>query len=188
MAIEITTQPRSRRWHLVAGRLALVTAFLALGLLLPASLGLSQHVVADDAMDNSVSRGSLVFGRDVRSAEQLRPGDVVAFVPPDDAGAAPVARRVVEVQGSTLVTQGDARAADDPWVVEVGRVETSLVVVAVPYAGYPQLVATWLTPSALVALLGALALGSALAARRETTGAVLVVRRGVDRHPGTAPA
>ena len=186
MGIEITTRPRSRRWQRIAGRLALLTVLLALVLMVPAALGLSQHVVSDDAMGGRLARGSLAFEREVRTADQLRPGDVLTFVPPDAATAVPVTRRVVSVDGSTVVTRGDARVADDRWVLDIDRTESWRLVVAMPYLGYPQLVAGWLTPGALVALLATVALGAGLAARRETAPGRTGVRPGAAA--GAAPA
>jgi signal peptidase I len=162
--MEITPRPRSRRWQRVAARLSLLTALLAVCLLLPAALGLSHHVVADDAMGGGLSRGALVLDRAVRTADELRVGDVVTFAP---AGSrAPVTRRIVSIDGSTVLTRGDARAADDPWLLDVDRVEASLTVLAVPLVGYPELVTPWLTTSTLVALVGLAALVSFVVARR----------------------
>lgn len=164
MGMEITTRPRSRRWRRTAARLSLLTAVLALCLLLPASLGLSQHVVTDDAMGGSLSRGALVFDRPVRTADQLRVGDVVTFVP---SGARdPVTRRVVSVDGPSVIARGDSRAGSDPVAFHVDRTEPSLAVASVPLVGYPQLVVPWLSFTALVSLLGFAALACVLVARR----------------------
>ena len=96
--MEITTRPRSRRWRRLAGWLSLLTAAMAACLLLPASLGLSQHVVADGAMGGSLARGALVFERPVRTVDQLAVGDVITFPRPDPPGAL-VTRRVVSIEG-----------------------------------------------------------------------------------------
>lgn len=174
MGIEITTRPRSRRWQRVAARLSLLTAVLALALLLPASVGLSRHVVTDDAMGGSLSLGALVFDRPVRTAGQLRVGDVVTFVPEGARG--PVTRRVVAIDGSRVLTRGDTRAGRAPVALDLDRVAPSRAVFAVPLVGYPELLTPWLTSTALVALRGVAALAALLAARRE--GAPGPVRAG----------
>lgn len=166
--MEITTRPRSRRWRRLAGRLSLLTAVLALCLLLPASLGLSQHVVADGAMGGSLSRGALVFERPVRTADQLQVGDVITFPRPDSAGAM-ATRRVVAIEGPRVVTRGDAMTDDDPWLIDVDAVEPSLTVFAVPLAGYPQLLVPWLTWTLLALLVALAALGAVVVARREAS-------------------
>lgn len=166
--MEITTRPRSRRWRRLAGRLSLLTAALALGLLLPASLGLTQGIVEDDGMGGRLARGSLVFERPVQTADQLNVGDVITFPRPGAPGSE-VTRRVVSVEGAHVVTRGDALPGTDPWALEVEGVGPSQTVLAVPYAGYPQLLVPWLS-WALVAALAALAtLAAVLMAQREAS-------------------
>ncbi len=101
--MEIITRPRSRRWRVAGVRLLLAASVVAVGLLLPASLGLSQGVVSDDAMSGSVARGSLLLGRPVQTVDQLRVGDVISFADPGDpTGERRVTRRVVAIAGPTV--------------------------------------------------------------------------------------
>ena len=79
-----------------------LTAAMAACLLLPASLGLSQHVVPDGAMGGDLARGALLFERPVQTADQLNVGDVITF-PRPDAPAVMVTRRVVSIDGSHVV-------------------------------------------------------------------------------------
>ena len=166
--MEITTRPRSRRWRRLAGWLSLLTAAMAACLLLPASLSLSQHVVSDGAMGGSLARGALLFERPVQTVDQLNVGDVITFPRPDAPGAM-VTRRVVSIEGARVVTRGDAMPVADPWVLEVDGVEPALTVFAVPFAGYPQLLAPWLTWVVLAALAGLATLAAVVVARREAS-------------------
>jgi signal peptidase len=147
--------------------LSFLTVLLALLLLLPASLGLTQHVVTDSGMGGNLSRGTLTFERPVRSADQLRVGDVITFPQPGDPAGAKVTRRVLSIEGSTVVTRGDALTDADPWVLDAEAVEASLAVFAIPFAGYPQLVVPWLTWAVLAVLLALAALTAVVVARRE---------------------
>jgi len=166
--VEITTRPRSRRWQRLGTRLSLLTVALALGLLFPASLGLSPQAVTETAMGGSLSRGALAFERDVRHADELHVGDVISFPQPGSADGPRVIRRVVSVDGSSVVTRGDARPRVDPWVIQAGDVELSRTVFAVPVLGYPQLVVPWLTWAVVVLLVAMTALATTVVARRET--------------------
>jgi signal peptidase I len=168
--MEITTRARSHRWQRIAARLSVLTVLIALLLLLPASLGLTQHVVSDDGMGGNLSRGTLTFERPVRSVDQLRVGDVITFPHPGDPAGAKVTRRVISIEGSSVITRGDAMDVADPWVLDADALEASLAVFAVPLAGYPQLVVPWLTWAALAVLLALAALGSAVVARRQSAG------------------
>jgi signal peptidase len=173
--MEITTRPRSRRWRRLAGWLSLFTGALAACLLLLASLGLSQHVVADGAMGGYLARGALLFERPVQTADQLNVGDVITF-PSPDAPDALVTRRVVSIDGSQVVTRGDAMPGADPWVLEVDGIEPALTVFAVPFAGYPQLLAPWLTWLVLAVLAGLATLAALLVARREASRDHCIIR------------
>jgi hypothetical protein len=166
--MEIATRPRSHRWQRLAARLSGLTVLIALLLLLPASLGLTQHVVSDGSMGGNLSRGALTFERPVRSADQLRVGDVITFPQPGDPGGAKVTRRIISIEGSRVVTRGDAMDDADPWVLDADALESSLAVFAVPLAGYPQLVVPWLTWAVLAAFLAMAALASAVLARRQS--------------------
>ena len=165
--MEIRTRPRSHRWQRVASRLSLLTVLLALLLLLPASLGLDQHVVSDGGMGGSLARGTLTFERPVGNAERLRVGDVITFAQPGDPAGPRVTRRVISIEGSEVTTRGDAMPHSDPWVLHTDGLESSLAVFSIPFAGYPQLLFPWLTWAVLAALLAMTALGALVVARRE---------------------
>jgi signal peptidase len=182
--MEITTRPRSHRWQRVAARLSLLTVLMALLLLLPASLGLDQHVVTDRGMGGSLSRGTLAFERPVRNADQLRVGDIITFPHPGDPSGARVTRRVTSIEGSEVTTRGDAMPGSDPWVLDAERLEPSLAVFAIPFAGYPQLLVPWLTWAVLAVLLALATLACGVVARRE----FLRERRSPSSGPGGATA
>lgn len=164
--MEIVTRPRSRRWRRLAARLSLLAVVATLLLLLPSSLGLSQHVVTDRAMGGGFARGALALDRPVRTVGQIQVGDVVTFPEPGRPEVR-LTRRVVSVDGSDVLTRGDALTAPDPWVLRVGEQELARSVLAVPWVGFPELLLPWLSGPALVALVALAALGSAVAAHRE---------------------
>jgi len=166
--MEITTRPRSRRWRRLAGQLSLLAVVLASCLLLPASLGLSQHVVSDDAMGGGLARGALTFDRPVSSVGRPRPGDVITFARPGTPDRL-VTRRVVSVDGSAILTRGDARAGLDPWVLDVDVALPTTTVFSVPYVGYPELLVPGLTWTVLALLVALAALGAVVVARREAS-------------------
>ena len=175
--MEIEARPRSRFWGRLSLVLASLAVLLAVGLLTPAALGLQQQLVTDDALRGSVMRGALAFQSSVDDAGQVDVGDVVVFLPPGSpADASPVTRRVLRVDGHDLHT-GDDRGAADPWTVQIHQTDVQRIVLAVPFAGYPQLVAPVLTWPLLTLLL---AVGAALAARKER-------RRSAGRRPLTQP-
>ena len=76
--MEITARPRRRGlWRALRGVLV-VGALLCVALLIPAAVGLQTHVVGDEAMAGTHSRGSLVFDERV-TLGQVVVGDVVTF-------------------------------------------------------------------------------------------------------------
>ena len=182
--MEITTRPRSHRWRRVAARLSVLTVLMALLLLLPASLGLDQHVVTDRGMGGSLARGTLAFERPVRNADQLQVGDIISFPQPGDPAGVRVTRRVISIEGSEVTTRGDAMPDSDPWVLDTERLESSLAVFTIPFAGYPQLLVPWLTWAVLAVLLALAALACGVAARHEATRE----RRRPSSGPGGATA
>jgi len=167
--MEITTRPRSRRWQRLAGRLSLLAAAMTLLVLLPASLGLSHHVVGDDAMGGTMSRGALAFERPVRTVDELRPGDVITFPVPEAAPGAMVTRRVVAVEGGSVTTRGDARSADDPWALDVEGAQPTRAVFVVPFAGYPELLVPGLSWTVLALLVALTAAAFVVLARRQAS-------------------
>ncbi|QBR93738.1 hypothetical protein [Nocardioides euryhalodurans] len=184
--MEITTRPRSHRWRRWGARLWLVTILMAVGLLVPAALGLSQDPVADDTMAGSLDRGSLVFGRPVRAVEGLAVGDVISFRAPPPGSREMVTRRVVAIDGGQVWTRGDAVLDPDPWVLQGNTAEPVRVVFALPLAGYPQLLMPWLTWAVVALLLSCAAVAVSVLARRQAGRERVVTSPGRDRAPAVA--
>ncbi len=133
--MEITARPRRRGfWRALRGVLVVV-ALLCVALLVPAAIGLQTHVVGDEAMAGTHSRGSLVFGERV-TLGQLVVGDVVTFPSPEGGGEL-LTRRVVSISDEGLHTRGDATGAADPWLVD--PMDAERVVFSLPFLGYPLL-------------------------------------------------
>jgi signal peptidase I len=132
--MEITARPRRRGWWRALRVLVTVAAVASVLLLVPAALGFSTHVVGDDAMAGTYSRGALVFDEQVQMGE-LEAGDVVTFTPP--GATDPVTRRVTGVSDGMVRTRGDASDTPDPW--RVPEVSTDRVAFSVPWLGWPLL-------------------------------------------------
>jgi len=125
--------------------------------LLPIGLGLERYVVTNDDMAPAIGRGAVVLERKV-PASDLRPGDVITFRPPSEAGVeGRVTRRIVSIDGGRAHTRADAGPAPDPWTLPLDRPTEQRVVAALPYVGYVYLA---LVDSSRALAQGALAIGS----------------------------
>jgi signal peptidase len=125
--------PLQRRWLFVG---LLLLAPVTLLVLLPAVLGLDRYVVTDNSMGDTMGRGSVVLARNVPAGD-LRVGNVITFVPPDQSGHARVTHRIVSLDGGYAVTRGDASDAVDPQRLELDRPTYARVLLHVPWVGYP---------------------------------------------------
>ena len=106
--------------------------------LIPPLLGYQRYVVVGGSMEPTIHRGSVIFD-EIVPVEDLRPGDVVTYVPPgrDTPSTHRIISRELDGQGSWLFrTKGDANAEPDalPFVLE--RPVQARVKLAVPYVGY----------------------------------------------------
>ena len=139
--MEITPTPRRgrrlRRLAIdVASGLVLLLAAL---ILIPAALGLQRYAIAGGSMSGTYDVGSLVF-EEVVPVDELEVGDVITYVPPADSGIDNlVTHRIVEIDGSSFRTKGDANPDLDPWTFELTAATQARVKWHVPFAGYPFL-------------------------------------------------
>jgi signal peptidase I len=94
---------------------------------------------------------------------QVRPGDIVVFVPPGKTAA--FAHRVVTVKGTSahpvVTTKGDANPAPDPWHARLQGATVPEVVAAVPFVGTVLLWVHGKVVAAVLVGLGGLAIGVA---------------------------
>ncbi|MEA2280496.1 MAG: signal peptidase [Solirubrobacteraceae bacterium] len=160
--------------------LALATVVVAL-VALPAALGMRRYVIVSGSMTGTYDRGSLVFD-EVAGTAALRPGDVITYRPPPQAGVDHViTHRIASIRTvhgmRVFRTKGDANPAADPWSFRLTGGRQARVRWSLPYAGFafaaladPKL-RIWLlsVPAGLIAL-GSLAslwrrLGAEAAAR-----------------------
>lgn len=148
--MEITAKPRRRGRRRAVRLLLAAVAVASVVLLLPPALGLSAHVVADDAMAGTHTRGSVVLDEPVPLG-QLAVGDVITFSEPGGEGF--VTRRVAAISEEGVQTRGDAGGAPDPWLVAPDSLER--VRFELPLLGWPVIavdalsVPPW-TPAALL--------------------------------------
>ena len=106
--------------------------------LIPPLLGYQRYVVVGGSMEPTIHRGSVIFD-EIVPVEDLRPGDVITYVPPgrDSPSTHRIVSRELDAQGSWLFrTKGDANADPDaqPFVLE--RPVQARVKHAIPYVGY----------------------------------------------------
>lgn len=180
--VELIPQPRRRRPRLrqvLAAVCVLLGLALAALVVLPSALGLSGHVVRDDAMSGSISAGSMIFTKPVPVAD-LVVGDVISYLPPDGSGVDEVVtRRVSAIEHDAFTTARDVDGVVDPWTVRFDDPIQQQVVLDLPVLGSvaDAVTSSWLVwglglPFALLALV---VLGEA------------VVRRWPARAPERAP-
>jgi signal peptidase I len=113
----------------------LVLCLIAFALLLLTSAapvtGVKTYVVQSGSMEPSIKTGSIVV---VRADSTYQKGDVITFGP-RNSKKAPTTHRIVDTQGTSYITQGDANNAPDQNPVRktdiVGKVWLD-----VPYVGY----------------------------------------------------
>lgn len=113
-----------------------------MGNALPMPFGLGSAVVLTGSMEPEISANDLIF---VKAQEQYQVNDVVVY----QSGSILVVHRIIEMDGTTVTTKGDANnAADDPVDLSVikGR-----VVGHIPNAG--ALVRIMKSPLVSIALL-----------------------------------
>lgn len=174
--MEIDTAPRppaATPW----GRLVLFVALLApltLFVLLPIGLGLERYVITGSSMDGDgpggIARGAVAFER-VVPVSDLQVGDVITYRRPGaDADEPLVTHRIVAIDHDDIVTQGDAEAQPDPWVLSPSGPTLPRVAFTVPWIGWASI---WLAhPSGwllLVVAIVVLAVPTVRHARRRTS-------------------
>lgn len=186
--MEITAKPR-RRGRRRALRVLLAAAVVAaVALLLPAALGFSTHVVGDDSMAGTHSRGALAFDQHVPMG-QLVVGDVVTFVAP--GGEELLTRRVVAIGDGDLQTRADAAAAVDPW--RVSQADVDRVAFSVPFLGWPAVavdslsVPSWAPAALALGLAGLLVLVRRTSRRAGRARSQAALPERVTAAPGAPP-
>lgn len=139
--MEITTAPRrpaTTPW----GRfllLAIVFGPVLVLVLLPVGLGLQRYVMTGDSMQGGIDRGSIVFER-VVPVSDLRVGDVITYRAPEGADVdGVVTHRIVAIGPDGIVTRGDARTVQDPWILQPSAPTVSRVVLVLPWVGWAYL-------------------------------------------------
>ena len=111
------------------------------------------QTVLSGSMRPTLSPGDLAMTEGVPTSS-LRVGDVIVFVPPNEAS--PVIHRIASLDGDVVTTKGDANDAPDPWRLTLASPTEYRLVLVVPFLG-------WLTDLQRPALLAAgLLMGLAL--------------------------
>ena len=88
------------------------------------------------SMEGTYDLGSVVFEESVPVAD-LQVGDVITYVPPADSGIDTlVTHRIIEIDGTTFRTQGDANPDPDPWTFELTAATQARVTSSLPYVGH----------------------------------------------------
>jgi signal peptidase len=122
------------RWTVNA--LCVLVMMLAFAFLVPTMFGLQRYVITGGSMDGTYDLGSVVFAETV-PVEDLRVGDVITYVPPAESGIDNlITHRIVEIDGATFRTQGDANPDVDPWTFELTAANQARVTSSLPYLGF----------------------------------------------------
>ena len=176
--MEITTapyRPASTPW----GRLLALVVILGpvtVLVLLPIGLGLQRYVMSGDSMDgdrpDSIPRGAVVFERLV-PVDDLEVGDVITYRPPPSSHTdGMVTHRIVAIDATGIVTQGDGLSEPDPWRLRPDDTVVPRVVLTVPWVGYAYLVLAdpvlWVLLLGTIGLLGVLVTVNVVRSRRRT--------------------
>lgn len=126
----------ARRWWHVVGSLSL--AALALFLVFAAVTVNVQHwklePVLSGSMRPGIQPGDLAIVRPV-PLDEIHVGTVIAYQPPNEPR--PVLHRIVEMDGKTILTKGDANNVADPWgkvILKSGDIDR--LVSVVPKVGF----------------------------------------------------
>jgi signal peptidase I len=117
--------------------LLVVLTGLAVAALAPQAAGLDAHVVVSGSMAPQVQAGDVVLTAPVSTAE-LRPGQVLLFVDPQQPDRLLLHRLVSIDESGRLVTRGDANQSDDSVHVAPSDVR-GLARLRVPLIGLPAL-------------------------------------------------
>ena len=130
--------------------------------LIPPLLGYQRFVVVGGSMEPTIHRGSVIFDELV-PVEDLRPGDVITYVPPGHHSPSThrIIARELDPQGSwRFRTKGDANAAPDAQTFVLERPVQARVALAIPYVGHLFMalgtetarMALFVAPAVLIAL------------------------------------
>jgi signal peptidase len=112
--------------------------FAVFGLLLPTLLGFKRYVITGESMTGTIPKGSIIYSR-LTPLDELRPGDIITFVPPDIA--TPVTHRIARLSHDedghvVFQTKGDFNASADPWRLHLVDPAQAKYWFHIPYLGY----------------------------------------------------
>jgi signal peptidase len=112
----------------------LVTA-CAVGAYIVHSDRLRFEPVLSGSMRPAIQPGDMAILRPL-PVDQLRVGDVIAYLPPDSP--TPVMHRIVSLDAQGFITKGDANSVDDPWgrVVLPKSGDVNHLVSVIPHVGW----------------------------------------------------
>ena len=111
---------------------------------LPMPLGFGAAVVLSGSMEPEFSAGDLIF---VQEADSYQLKDIVVY----QDGRSLVVHRIVNIDGETVITQGDANlAADEP--MDISAIKGQVIAI-IPFFG--NVVRVLKTPTATIVLLAA---------------------------------
>jgi signal peptidase len=121
------------------GRLVLLLAFVVLAAtFLPSLLGYERYVLVGHSMEPTIHKGSLVFD-EVVPVGDLRPGDVITYVPP--TSGEPVTHRIAAIERGphgerVFRTKGDNNEKADLRPFTLREPQQARVAFAIPGLGW----------------------------------------------------
>jgi len=116
--------------RLVLTVLVLVLAGLAFIYFVP---GYNLYLVRSESMRPAINMGDLIITSPMNGPlnGEVKPGTVITYEFSNDL----VTHRVKSIEGTTLVTQGDAVEDPDPWSVDLSDIR-GIYLFKIPYVGF----------------------------------------------------
>ena len=110
--------------------------FLVFGISAPFLAGYQPTVILSGSMEPAIMTGDIVYIQKVKSFEELKTGDVIAFQRQMDA--TPITHRIVEIDENqqTLRTKGDSNDSEDGSTLSFSQVKGKVAGFRIPKAGY----------------------------------------------------
>jgi signal peptidase I len=122
-------------FRLSPSRVIILIIILIIGFFLSIHLlpGYNLYVVNSESMSPTINVGDITVTRtlDSQSKGELEPGDIVTF----QHGSGTVTHRLLSINGSELITKGDAAEESDPWPISLEEVK-DVYLFRIPYLGY----------------------------------------------------
>ena len=114
--------------YIIVGVVVLLAAAILFLILSPSY---EARIVRSESMKGALNLGDVVIMGPARDISNIEPGMIISF----ERGEEMIAHRVVSVEGTDILTKGDAVEDVDPWLVPFSDVR-GVYLLKIPYLGY----------------------------------------------------